>query len=261
MTITAAWSRAGRLPLRYMPLLALALAAIAVVLLALAPLGWRAGWWHYRFALLSLMPWAAYFGVAALTIAALALLFGRSRLELRGAAIAVIAFAGGGLVAYVPWHYDAMRHTVPSINDITTDTENPPAFSAVVPQRAAEGGNPVAYQGSKVAEQQKQAYPDVAPLTLALPPDAAFKRALGTAQRMGWTIVAADEAAGRIEASERSRWFGFTDDIVIRVAASGSGSRVDLRSSARLGRGDFGVNAARVRAYLSALQMATSSGG
>ena len=71
---------------------------------------------------------------------------------------------------------------------------------------------------------------------------------------MGWAIVAADAAAGRIEASDRSRWFGFTDDIVVRIAASGSGSRVDVRSSARLGRSDFGVNAARVRAYLAELR-------
>jgi uncharacterized protein (DUF1499 family) len=78
---------------------------------------------------------------------------------------------------------------------------------------------------------------------------------------MGWTIVAADDTAGRIEASDRSRWFGFTDDIVIRVTASGSGSRVDVRSSARLGRSDFGVNAARIRAYLGALRTAAERQG
>jgi uncharacterized protein (DUF1499 family) len=78
---------------------------------------------------------------------------------------------------------------------------------------------------------------------------------------MGWTIVAADGAAGRIEASDRSRWFGFTDDIVIRVAATDSGSRIDLRSSSRLGRSDFGVNAARIRAYLSALRASASGEG
>ena len=71
---------------------------------------------------------------------------------------------------------------------------------------------------------------------------------------MGWTIVAADEAAGRIEASERSRWFGFTDDIIVRVTASGSGSRVDVRSSSRLGRSDFGVNAARIRRFADAIR-------
>ena len=78
---------------------------------------------------------------------------------------------------------------------------------------------------------------------------------------MGWTILAADDAAGRIEASDRSRWFGFTDDIVIRITASGSGSRIDLRSSSRVGRSDFGVNAARVESYLSALRAATGGSG
>ena len=78
---------------------------------------------------------------------------------------------------------------------------------------------------------------------------------------MGWTIVAADDTAGRIEASDRSRWFGFTDDIVIRITPSGSGSRVDVRSSSRLGRSDFGVNAARVRAYLAALRTAAEKQG
>ena len=70
----------------------------------------------------------------------------------------------------------------------------------------------------------------------------------------GWSIVAADPATGRIEASQTSRWFGFTDDIVIRISGHGSGSGVDMRSLSRQGRSDFGVNAARIRAYMSALR-------
>jgi len=106
---------------------------------------------------------------------------------------------------------------VPPIHDITTDPDNPPPFVAVVPLRQGEGINSVAYEGAKVAEQQRQAYPDVVPLTIGLAPDVAFARALDTAQRMGWTVVASDKAAGRIEASQRSRWMGFTDDIIVRV--------------------------------------------
>jgi uncharacterized protein (DUF1499 family) len=256
MTIATASSRSGRSLLRHTPLLAAALAAIAVVLLALGPVGWRAGWWQFRFALLTLMPWAAYFGIAALAVSVLALLLGRSRIERRGVAMAVAAFAAGALVAYVPWHYDRVRQSTPPIHDITTDPENPPAFAAILAARTAEGGNPVAYEGAKIADQQRQAYPDIAPLNLPLRPDVAFNRALDAAQKMGWTIVAANDAAGRIEASDRSRWFGFTDDIVIRIGATDSGSRVDVRSSSRLGRSDFGVNAARIRTYLAALRAA-----
>jgi uncharacterized protein (DUF1499 family) len=256
MTIATASSPARRSLLRHLPLLAALLAAIAVVLLALVPIGWRAGWWQLRFSLLTLMPWAAYFGIAALVVSVLALLLGRSRIQRRGIAVAVAAFVVGVATAYVPWHYDQLRQRVPPIHDITTDPGNPPAFVAVVAARKADGVNPVAYEGAKIAEQQKRAYPDIAPLILALPPDRAFSRALDAAQARGWTIVAADPVAGRIEASDRSRWMGFIDDIVVRITPSDSGSRIDMRSSSRLGRSDFGVNAARIRDYLAALRVA-----
>jgi len=109
MAIATASSGARRSLLRHAPLLALALAVIAVALLTVGPIGWRAGWWHFRFAFQTLMPWAAYFGIAALGVSVLTLLLGRSRIESRGIAIAIIAFAAGGLVTYVPWHYDQIR--------------------------------------------------------------------------------------------------------------------------------------------------------
>jgi hypothetical protein len=205
MTIAATSFGAQRTVLRHTPLLALTLAVIALVLLALGPIGWRVGWWHFRFALLTLMPWAAYFGIAALVVSAITLLVGWSRIESHGIAVAILAFAAGGLIAYVPWHYDQIRRTVPPIHDITTDPDNPPAFVAAAPVREAAGNNSVKYEGAKIAEQQRRAYPDIVPLTLALQPGAAFSRALDTAQRMGWRIVAADDAAGRIEASDTSR--------------------------------------------------------
>jgi len=197
MTIATTSSRARQSLVQHAPSLALSLAGTAVVLLALGPLGWRAGWWHYRFGLLTLMPWAAYFGVAALVVSAVTISLGRSRVGARGIVVAVGAFAVGALIAYVPWHYNAMRQTVPPVNDITTDSENPPTYAAVMSLRAAEGANPVTYQGPKFADQQKRAYPDIAPMILELPPAAAFARALAAAQQMGWTIVAADQAGSR----------------------------------------------------------------
>jgi hypothetical protein len=166
MTMSLATTATGtrRSALRHLPVLAATLAGVAVVLLALGPIGWRVGWWHFRFAFQTLMPWAAYFGIVALIVAALALVLGRSRIEWRGVAVAIAAFVVGLLIAYVPWHYDRIRQTVPPIHDITTDPDNPPSFSAVVAVRTAEGGNPVAYEGSKIADQQHRAYPDIAPL-------------------------------------------------------------------------------------------------
>ena len=98
------------------------------------------------------------------------------------------------------------------------------------------------------------AYPDVQPATLVAPADAAFKRALNAARDLGWQIVAAVPNEGRIEATDTTNWFGFEDDIVVRVTPTDGGSRVDVRSVSRVGKGDLGKNAARVRAYLRRLQ-------
>jgi uncharacterized protein (DUF1499 family) len=76
---------------------------------------------------------------------------------------------------------------------------------------------------------QKAAYPDLAPVMTTLPVTKAFNEALDVAKSMpGWTIVASDVDAGRIEASQQSRWFRFTDDIVIRVVGDEAGSRIDM---------------------------------
>ncbi len=237
------------------PTVGLLLAAIAVVLLVLAPLGYRAGWWNYRISLLYLMPYAGYFGVAAAVISAAALVFGFRTLSRGGVIMAGLGLVIGLAFAYVPWSWNHMRGTIPPIHDITTDTANPPQFVAVLPLREAEKANPVTYD-PKVGQLQKQGYPDIAPVTLPLPPDQAFKKALDTANSRHWTIVATDPAAGRIEATERSRWMGFPDDIVIRVQPADAGSRIDIRSVSRNGRSDFGVNAKRIRGYIAALHAA-----
>ena len=138
MTVSPRATRASDGLWRRAPFIALLLAVAAVVLLVLGPLGWRAGWWHFRFAFFNLMPWAAYCGLAAMAIAAFAVLFGRRSIAGRHIAIGVVAFAIGAAIAYVPWHYDRLRGTVPPIHDITTDWQNPPQFSAVLPLR--QGG-------------------------------------------------------------------------------------------------------------------------
>jgi len=141
----------------------------------------------------------------------------------------------------------------PPIHDITTDTENPPRFVAMVPLRQGSP-NAVEYQGQAIAQQQRMAYPDIQPATIAELPDAAFKRALSAARDLGWQIVAAVPAEGRIEATDTTLWFGFKDDLVVRVTPNTGGSRIDVRSVSRLGQGDLGKNAARIRAYLQRLQ-------
>jgi len=229
------------------------LVVLALVVLAVGPLGWRLGWWHYRFAFAWLMPWAAYGALAGAVVSIVALAFGWSHLGGRGIAFAAAGVVVGALVVYMPWQYNRLRGVVPPIHDITTDTDNPPAFVAALKLRPT-GSNTVAYEGPALAGKQRAAYPDIAPVKMGVAPAEAFKRALATATAMpGWTVVESDPANGRIEANETSRWFRFTDDVVIRVGADGGGSRIDVRSVSRVGRSDFGVNAGRIRAYTAAL--------
>ena len=231
------------------------LSPAALLLLGLAPLGWRARWWPYRFALAWLMPASAVIAALAVTVSLLTLVLRWSALDLRSFAMVSVALVLGAALVYVPWQYNRMRTTLPAIHDITTDTENPPTFSAVLPARAAERAGGVDYRDPRVPQLQKTAYPDVVPLNAPMPVGKAFAEALDVARSMpGWTIVASEPGAGRIEASQQSRWFRFTDDIVIRVASDEVGARIDMRSTSRQGRSDFGVNAARIRAYLVALR-------
>jgi uncharacterized protein (DUF1499 family) len=229
------------------------LAVASLAALTLAPAGWRLGLWHYIVSF-ELIRVSAYGGLLA-GLVSLASLCCWARLPRLCRLLAAIGLLLGSVLAYVPWHYAHIAARLPLIHDITTDTANPPVFWSVLPARAEEHAVPVEYGGPEVARQQLEAYPDIKPVLSDLPPSDAFERALATAQAMpGWIDIVSDKHARRIEASQRSFWMGFTDDVVIRVAPHGDGSRIDVRSLSRQGQGDFGVNAARVRAYLAALK-------
>ena len=88
---------------------------------------------------------------------------------------------------------------------------------------------------------------------LADAPAVAFAKALAAARAEGWTIIASDPGSGRIEATATTPWFGFRDDVAVRIRPEGRGSRVDVRSVSRIGRGDLGANAKRVRAFAAAV--------
>lgn len=135
------------------------------------------------------------------------------------------------------------------INDITTDLDDPPVFSAVIPLRPA-GSNPIEYGGPAVAARQREAYPDIAPIISSLTRDAAFQHAFETAESLGWEIVSGDLQAGIIEAIDTTRFFRFKDDVVIRIRENSGGTRIDLRSRSRVGRSDLGKNANRIRDFV-----------
>ncbi len=239
---------------------------LALVVAVLTPLLFMAVGPLYQLNLIGLM--AAFFtimpalGTAALVAAGVGLV-GAALIALlklpaktaiaMGLMAAMIGGAMGG--GYFIRVAEIRSGDIPPIHDITTDFENPPAFAELVTIRAeAEAPNPPGYSGVEAAAQQREAYPDIGPIILAgTEPEAAFDRARAAVDAVGWDLVAEDRSSGLIEASDTSFWFGFTDDIVIRVTPMNAGSRIDLRSKSRIGRSDLGANAARIREYIEAI--------
>jgi len=197
----------------------------------------------------SVIEWGAWLGLVALILAAILASLQRRASTQRWPATVLIAAIVGALTFAIPYAMLRSAKRAPAIHDISTDTANPPSFVAVVPLRAG-APNSVVYAGEATASQQRAAYPDIQPITLGVPPEQAYRRALDVARNMGWQIDASVPAEGRIEATDTTRWFGFKDDIVIRVSPAETGSRIDVRSESRLGEGDLGKNARRIRAYL-----------
>ncbi len=179
-------------------------------------------------------------------------------------AVAVLGLVIGAFAFYVPYSMQQTAGSVPRIHDISTDLENPPAFEAALALREAAGAtNPAEYMREvtvgqntiNVPQAQKEAYPDIQPEELwGLSFYEGFDLALAAAEDMGWTIVAADRERGRIEAWDKTTWYGFVDDIVVRVTPEGIGSMVDVRSVSRVGVSDVGKNAQRIRAYVKKLK-------
>jgi len=232
--------------------LALCVAVVAGLVLMLAGFGSRLGWWHFRVGF-TLLGYGAYGGIGAALLGFLGVVLAGRKRQLAGIALSVLAVVIGLAVAAVPASLRLTARQLPVIHDFTTDTVQPPPFVAILPLRK-DAPNPAVYGGPEVAELQKRAYPDLRTEVLDLPFGRAFDKALASARAMGWRIVAAEPEQGRIEATDTTFWFGFTDDIVIRLAAAGERTLLDIRSVSRVGKSDVGTNARRIRSYLKRLR-------
>jgi hypothetical protein len=227
------------------------LALACAVAAPFAGIGYRLGWWPLSIGF-GVLKWAAYGAIAATAVGVIGAFVTRPGTARRGFAhslaavfIGIATFGGPALMLY-------HARQVPPIHDVTTDTANPPAFVAVLPLRAGATNSP-AYGGPKIAALQRAAFPHIVPFESGSAPEVMFARALAAARDAGWTIQAEVPAEGRIEATATTLLFGFKDDVVIRIAPTARGSRVDIRSESRIGGSDLGTNARRVESFLDTL--------
>lgn len=143
----------------------------------------------------------------------------------------------------------------PELYDVTTDVSDPPAYSVAKSARLP-GANPVDYKREEFAHLQQASYPDLKTLTVPRSTEGAYElvlQALGklklkTALEVPPDIE--DGLPGTIELRDKTMILGFVDDVAIRVTGDEQSARIDVRSSSRYGRNDFGRNAERVRMIL-----------
>jgi uncharacterized protein (DUF1499 family) len=229
-------------------------AVILLIILVTGPLG-------YKFSMVPLQP-----SLVSLLIAvaggALVFLIGlvylviamRSDLE-RNRNLVIVSMILGLVPVGIIGPQMAAAGDVPPIHDITTDTANPPAFIAIVPLRenapnGYEYGVSEAWPAEKLGATTMAAYPDLKPIESDLSVADAVDRTEDALQTMGLEIVAVDKEAGLVEATATTFWFGFKDDMVVRIVGNGEGSRIDLRSMSRVGQSDVGANAARITDFV-----------
>ena len=143
--------------------------------------------------------------------------------------------------------------SVPPIHDITTDVNNPPAFVAIAPLR--EGApNPINYLGGDVTRQQIEAYPEIKTQSVSYPIDQVYLAAERAIDALGWERVTDGALPNTLEATDTTVWFGFKDDVVVRLTPDNTNTFVDVRSKSRVGKSDLGKNAERIMTFMAELR-------
>ena len=246
----------GRVTITWIAWVGCALAVTGLVMEFLAGFGYRSGWWGLRVALRYLFAYGGMVAGTGCVVALVAFLLVRAA-RAPGSVPAGLGIVLGLVPALLFLQQYRLARSVPPINDISTDLHSPPAFVTAA-QNDFWKGKDLAYPAG-FADSVRRGYPDLSPLVLPVGAGRAFALARETATGMpAWVVTGTDSAAGRIEATATTRWFGFKDDVVIRVAARGPDSTaVDMRSKSRVGRSDVGANAARIRTYFKALERAS----
>jgi fatty-acyl-CoA synthase len=266
---------------------ALALSVFAVLWFVAAAVGTKLGLWEWQFGLgVMTITWGPLLLMAAAGVSVLAVIVSLIRsprkqaFMLAFAALLISGLAFGRVAAF-----GGQAARLPPLHDIQTDWSNPiqPSDVLLTAREFTGALNPIETDpvidesvnarwpgmgGRRVAEVQEEAefdtathkspketpYPLIAPLTAPVTVEAAYEAALAAVEGRGWTIVTASPEEGVIEATETSFWFGFHDDVMIRILSAEEEVVIDVRSTSRVGLSDLGANAKRIRNLLDEIE-------
>ena len=226
---------------------------IAMVLLFLGPMGSRIGIWGWQTGLLMIVPAGALLAAIGLLVGLISIFVSKKRGYAGDPPILITSIVICGIIVAAMGMQFQKGASVPAIHNISTDTSDPPQFTQAIIDLRGQNSNPLAYNADELAAAQQSAYPRVKPLTVATTKVETVRAAVSALEGMGLEIVAVDEALGLVEATDTTFWFGFKDDVVVRVRAADGGSVVDVRSVSRVGVSDLGKNAQRIETLLASL--------
>lgn len=258
---------------------------------ATAALGSKYGLWSWQFGLLTMtLQLGRIVIIGTLILSIVALVFGViASPRKRPVMLSIGALLVSGLLAGRMLGLGAGAQAVPPIHDIQTDWNDPVVLSDALMAARGLDSNPVRYDddarfevsdrldrqqfsGRLIAEIQEEAecetdgkdacedserpkpYLPIEPLRIEATKAEVYAKALELVEARGWSVVTVDEVGGLIEATHTSSWWGFKDDVAIRLRSEGDATRVDMRSISRVGQSDLGANARRVVAYLYDLE-------
>ena len=252
--------------------LSLALTIIGPLIFAVAAIGYKIGIFSLGTALGTLTrelgPKVLMLGVL---VAAMALLFAIIIKPRKGIAIGLVGLVIPLFGLIQLGKVKSTVETLPFIHDVSTDTQDVPMFTDIIMKERdqVKGVNPADYIGKMapardakgeptqklVSVLQTKAYPDIRSVVVEEPVDTVFNKAQSVAKDMGWDIKTTDRDLGIVEATHTTFWYGFEDDVIIRLRPSeGGGTLVDMRSLSRIGGSDLGKNAERIREFMQAIQ-------
>lgn len=227
---------------------------VALVLLFLGPVGTRLGIWGFQTGLLVMIPAGALLAAIGLLVGLISIFVSKKRGFAGDPPILFTALAICAVILVTMGMQFQKGTSVPAIHNISTDLSDPPQFTEAIIAARGEGSNPLEYDARKIGPQQQAAYPAVTTLAVGQPKAATVSAAVATLEDMGLEMVNVDAEAGIIEATDTTFWFGFKDDLVVRVRETATGSEVDVRSVSRVGLSDLGANAARILKVLGGIR-------
>lgn len=184
----------------------------------------------------------------------------------RGVGLALAGMLLAGLLFAYPAYVAVQARTVPSLDDVSTDPDDPPSFLATPAARAARGRATPRKAPSKVDRAlQERLYPDLQSLSFEADVDEVEKAIHKLINRRRWTILdevkPVDFATGHIDLVVTSRVMGFPSDLTFRIRELGSRTQVDVRSVSRAGwQEQPGANGMRVEEIIADLDDALGAG-